>query len=179
MKTILYVLASVSAIGLVLSIASHIAALLGTRGSLGDLTFVLHVGAIVIGLPAVLVAHRISKHAAAKDFWKAALRGCPQWMRYMTYGFFGYALLNFAFFIFTAPKGGGPGAMPPQVMRGFSGHWMVFYSAFLAVFYSAASLWDQDLERRCLSGHTVAPFAKFCDQCGQPITDLGDEPRAR
>ena len=45
--------------------------------------------------------------------------------------------VNFAIFFFQAPHGGS-GANPPAVVcRGFSGHWMVFYSAALAILYSA------------------------------------------
>lgn len=63
------------------------------------------------------------------------LQGSPEWMRYMVYGFFGYAFVNFALFISKAPTGGG-GANPPAIVwRGFSGHWMLFYSAALATPY--------------------------------------------
>ena len=51
----------------------------------------------------------------------------------MVYGFFAYAAVNFLLFITKAPKGGG-GANPPAVVwRGFSGHWMAFYSAALGI----------------------------------------------
>jgi len=67
------------------------------------------------------------------------LRGAPEWMRYMVYGFGGYAMVNFAIFFFHSPHGGS-GANPPAVVwRGFSGHWMAFYSAALAILYSAAA----------------------------------------
>ena len=127
MRTILYVFAAVSAFGLVLSVASHSAALLGSQGPLGDRTPILHVGIFVLALPTALVAYPLTKNASARDFWKAALRGCPEWMRYMTYGFFWYAVLNFVLFVIVAPKQGGTGPMPPRVVRGFSGHWMFFY----------------------------------------------------
>ncbi len=169
MKSILYLLACVSGLGLVLSFASHVAALLGLEGPLGAFTPVLHFGIFVVWLPAILAMNRLTKNVARKDLWKAALRGAPAWMRNMTYGFFGYALFNFALFMFLAPKGGGAGPMPPQIVRGFSGHWMAFYSAALAVLYSASELWDQAGELRCPGGHTVQPLSKFCDQCGLTI----------
>ena len=177
MKPILIFFAALSAVGLALSIVSHAAALLGIRGPLGDFTPVLHVGIFVVWIPTVLVANRFTRNASRKDFWKVALRGCPSWMKYMTYAFFGYALLNFLIFIMVLPKAGGTGPMPPQVVRGFSGHWMAFYSAALAVLYSAVNLWDEDLERHCPNGHAVQPLAKFCDQCGQPITQIAPEPK--
>ena len=40
--------------------------------------------------------------------------------------------------MFQVPKGDS-GANPPAIVwRGFSGHWMAFYSAALAILYSAA-----------------------------------------
>lgn len=57
----------------------------------------------------------------------ASLVGCDE-------VFGGYAMLNFAIFFFQAPHGGS-GANPPAVVwRGFSGHWMLFYSAALATY---------------------------------------------
>jgi len=54
------------------------------------------------------------------------------------YAFGGYAMLNFLLFMTKAPPGDG-GANPPAVVwRGFSGHWMAFYTAALAILYSAA-----------------------------------------
>ncbi len=54
-----------------------------------------------------------------------ALRGCPGWMRYGMYGLFGYAMINFLIFAQAAGKRQGSGPMPPDVVRGFSGHWYV------------------------------------------------------
>ena len=143
MKTVLYFFAAFSAVGLVLSLASHAAALMGTSGPLGDHVWELHIGIFVVWIPAVFASTRLTRNVPRKDAWKAALRGCPDWMKYMTYGFFGYALLNFASLFITAPhgmpavQGGGPGLMPPQIVRGFSAHWMAFYSAALALLWSA------------------------------------------
>jgi hypothetical protein len=170
LKPILSFFGGLAWVGLALSILSHLAALLGSAGPLGDYAWVLHIGIFVVWLPTVLVAARMSADFENKDTWKAALRGCPRWMRYMTYGFFGYALLNFVVFMITAPKGGS-GPMPPAVVRGFSGHWMAFYSAAAAVLYSATHISDRDQVRRCANGHAVGPLARFCEQCGQVVTE--------
>ena len=77
---------------------------------------------------------------------------------------------EFAIFIIAAPKGGS-GPMPPAVVRGFSGHWMAFYSAAAAVLYSATHAVDRDQGRRCGNGHAVGPLALFCEQCGQPVIE--------
>jgi hypothetical protein len=171
-KPLVWFFAILAAAGLALSILSHFAALLGLQGPLGDYSWVLHIGIFAVWIPAVLVAQRLTAEFARKDFWKAALRGSPPWMRYMVYGFFGYALLNFALFITHAPLKGGSGSMPPSVVRGFSGHWMAFYAAALAILYSALHAKDRDASRRCLNGHLVGPLAQFCERCGVRVEEL-------
>jgi hypothetical protein len=113
------------------------------------------------------VAQRQAGNLKRKDFWKIVLKGLPDWIRYLVYGFLGYAVVNFMIF-FQAPTGSDGGANPPaMVWRGFSGHWMVFYLAALAILYSAAR---QDGERvRCMNGHAVQTNANFCARCGQPV----------
>jgi hypothetical protein len=96
------------------------------------LLFGLHVGIFPLWIPVVFVAQRMSSGAGRKDFWKIALSGCPSWMRFMTYGFFICAFVNFAIFIVlmrmhSPPKGAI--APPAEVLPGFSGYWMAFYSA--------------------------------------------------
>ena len=176
-KPLAWFFAVLAAVGLTLSILSHFAALLGLQGALGDYAWVLHVGIFVVWVPAVLVSQRLTADFARKDFWKAALRGSPPWMRYMVYGFFGYALLNFALFIMRAPLKGESGAMPPTVVRGFSGHWMAFYAAALAILYSAAHVKDLDASRRCLNGHAVGPLAQFCERCGKLVENAPENRR--
>jgi hypothetical protein len=102
-----------------------------------------------------------------KGLWKIILQDSPGWMRYMVYGFFGYVGVNFLFFMSKTP-GGGSGANPPAaVWRGFSGDWMAFYSAALAILYSAARTVDSS--PRCTNGHTASLNATYCPQCGQPV----------
>jgi hypothetical protein len=176
-KPLIWFFAALASVGLALSILSHFSALLGLQGPLGDYSWVLHVGIFVVWIPAVLVSQRLTAEVARKDFWKAALRGSPPWMKYMVYGFFGYALLNFAIFITHPPSKGGSGPMPPDVVRGFSGHWMAFYAAAMAILYSAAHAKDRDASRRCLNGHAVGPLAQFCERCGQGVADLPENRR--
>jgi len=135
MKRLLYCSITLAAVGLALSIASHIAALQGKPGPLGNYTWTLHVGALAVCIPAAIVALRLTRGFPRKDQWKALLGGNPVWMKYVLYCFLGYALVNFAIFIAT-PQRGGAGLMPPGVVRGFSGHWMAIYAAAFEVLYS-------------------------------------------
>jgi hypothetical protein len=110
--------AALAAIGLALSVLSHIEALLGLQGPLGDYEWLLHLGIFVVWLPAVLVSTQLTRNFKRKDFWNAALRGCPPWMKYMVYGFLGYAVLNFIVFLAKAPPKGGFGPLSPTVVHG-------------------------------------------------------------
>ncbi len=172
LKPLLSFLAALAGAGLILSILSHLAALLGMQGPLGDHAFWLHIGIFAVWIPTVLVSRRLTSGFNRKDAWKAALRGCPAWMKYAVYGFFAYALVNFVIFLLSSAvaKGSGTGAMSPAVVRAFSGHWMAFYSAAMAVLYSAAHLpASETQEHKCPNGHSVSPYAQFCEQCGQSV----------
>jgi hypothetical protein len=131
-----------SVVGLVLSLIVHIHALLGQPQPLGPATWCLHVGIFVVWLPTVLVSNQLKSYSSRKEFWKAVFRGCPTWMRWLTYAFMGYAVGNFLLFLAVMPpKGAGAGAnASPEVIRGFSGHWMAFYMAGAAAIYSAIAV---------------------------------------
>lgn len=139
---------------------------MGRRVAPGAFFVMLHVGIFAVWIPAVLVAQRLVGSTNRKDFWKVVLKGSPDWMRYMVYAFFVYAFVNFLFFMGKAPSGGSGLNPPASVWRGFSGHWMVFYSAALAILYSAAN--NVDESPRCPNGHSASPNAIYCPQCGQP-----------
>jgi len=171
-KALLYPFVLLSAVGLVLSLIVHTASLLGQPNPLGSAAWGLHIGIFIVWLPAVLVAQRHTRDFKQKDFWKAALRGCPKWMRGMTVAFFVYALVNFAiFFTSSLDQGSSDPAQEAAVFRGFSGHWMAFYSAALAILYSATRIHAVDPKRRCVQGHTVGPLAKYCEECGSPVLE--------
>ena len=163
---------ALSAVGLILSIIVHVIALSGNQVPFGNFAWALHGGIFIVWFPAVLVSMRLSKDFKRKDFWKAALRGCPPWMKIMTYFFFGYAIINFVIFILST-TGMAKGTTPSTAteLRGFSGHWMAFYSAALAILYSFTKPDLFDKERKCRNGHVVSPLAKFCDECGAQIID--------
>lgn len=88
-----------------------------------------------------------------------ALAGCPGWMRRGFYVLSGYAILNFIVFFFNTAGQPKPhmDEAPPSVVKGFSGHWMVFYEAAFAVLYSRIHAPGLYRERRCPNGHTSAP----------------------
>ncbi len=167
LRPVLLAFAAVAAIGLILSVASHLAALLGMAGPLGDHAPVLHVGIFVVWLPTVLVANAMG--GGRRPGWSEVLRGCPPWMKYIVSVSASYAVVNFILFLLSAPPKTAANGMPPSVVRGFSGHWMVFYSAAMAVLYSGAQ--TRERERRCRNGHLVSSEARFCEECGQAVDE--------
>jgi hypothetical protein len=113
-------------------------AVMGQRVAPEAFFLILHIGIFVVWFPAVLVAQKLVGNGNRKDYWKVVLKDSPVWMRYMVYGFAGYAFINFLLFMgetSTVNNGANP---PAAVWRGFSGHWMLFYSGALAILYSAA-----------------------------------------
>jgi hypothetical protein len=125
----------------------------------------------------VLLAMRMSrgKKKSAWGFgtmsWKQVLSGCPRWMLYLLYGLFAYVLLNFFLFMGTTANGASQGdsASSPQVVRGFSGHWLIFYYAAFAIAYSAFAKPDLLRDAVCKLGHVASPSDKFCSECGSPV----------
>lgn len=175
MRLILMPFVLLAGIGLVLSLIVHGYALLGIPCPFGEVAWALHVGIFVVWFPAVIASQKLTKDFKQKDFWRATLRGCPKWMRHLTYFFFAYAIVNFILFM-VIDIGGGlekstENGTPPNIFRGFSGHWMAFYSAAMAMLYSAIHAKEHDETRRCLNGHPVSPSAKFCEECGAVVTE--------
>jgi hypothetical protein len=159
-----------AALGLILSVAAHLAAVIGLPIPFGKAVWGLHIGIFVVWLPTVLVGIRFMRGANSKDYWKVALAGCPRWMRTTGYILFGYAILNFiVFFVMTSAHPQPTGDAPPEVVRGFSGHWMVFYGAAFATLYSASVIGYSGMDRKCPNGHRANVTAKFCEECGAPL----------
>ena len=108
--------------------------------------WVLHLSIFIVFIPMLFVQGLTPK----KDFWSKFLATMPRWVRYTVKAFFAYAIVNFALFFFLS-KGGVTDVRDGKyvlhnhgnvireltedeyqlqnayVLRGFSGHWMIFY----------------------------------------------------
>jgi hypothetical protein len=138
-KPLLWPLIVVAAVGFGLSLWVHFGAVAGKKVAPEPLFWMLHIGIFVVWFPAVLVSNRRVGKSSRKDYWDVVFRDSPAWFKYAVYGFLGYAVVNFLIFISEVPNGEefpGEGA-PVAAWRGFSGHWMAFYAAALAILYSA------------------------------------------
>ena len=169
MRAVLFPLMLLAGLGFALSLVAHLASFGGARLPGGSAVFALHAGIFVVWIPTVLVLNRVSRGARRRDLWKVALSGCPRWLRLAVPIIFGYGFLNFL--LFMASTVGSPktatGDAAPGVVRGFSGHWLIFYSAAFAVIYSARNWPALLLDRRCSSHHVVSPTAQYCESCGE------------
>ncbi len=116
-------------VGFLVSLAAHVASIF--RLSLFPTEpWFLHIGIFVVWLPAVLYSQSLAKEFPQKQMWRAVLRGCPKPMQYILYGLFAYAFLNF--FVFAVNTPGEP-VSSSTTIRGFSGHWLIFYYAAFAI----------------------------------------------
>jgi hypothetical protein len=138
LRPVVQTLMAMATVGLGLSLWVHFAALGGHKVASDALFTGLHLGIFIVCFPAALLAGRRSG-SYQKVAWKTILKGLPLWIRLAVWLFSGYATISFFIFFFPASSrvssSGGSGT---QLMdwRGFSGHWMAFYSWALAVLYS-------------------------------------------
>lgn len=175
MQILLLMMMAYAAVGLIVSLTVHVLSFFGIVVGGDRLFFALHVGIFPLWIPVVLIGQKVAGGsiggASGRGFWKLMLSGCPPWMKYMTYGFFIYAIANFVIFIAIAPSGKQSTAgAPPSVWHGFSGHWMAFYAAGLAVSTSVYRRGLGGLTPRCPKGHVVGFGDTFCRTCGAPLS---------
>jgi hypothetical protein len=175
MRVLLFPFIGIAALGLILSLLVHLSALFGQPIPLGHRAWGLHFGIFVVWIPTVIAGNFLARDVDRKNWWRFALRGCPDWYRYFTYGLFAYALINFAIFLmrtWAAPRNGG---LSDEVgLIGFSGHWMAFYAAALGAMWSFATAGEEAFPR-CPNGHAVDADSKFCKECGCPVQKDGDQ----
>lgn len=127
---------------------------------------VFHLGSIVVGGAAAILVHRLSAEYPRRQQIKAALRGCPVWLRNTTYAVFALAFVSF-FATILLPLHERGSALHDWRMT--SGHWMAFFMAGVAVSQSALRIAAEDPARRCPNGHLVGPPDQFCPTCGAAL----------
>src|SRR5215203_2018982 len=140
MKLFAYPLLLLAGVGFLLSVMAHLMGLCGKVLPGGGLVWLLHIGIFVVWPPAILISNNQRRDPAHKAHWEPLIAGGPIWMRRAIKVLFAYAIVNFLLFMagtFAHPKPKGPA--PPSIVRGFSGHWMVFYGVAFVTFYSAVN----------------------------------------
>jgi hypothetical protein len=163
-------------IGLLFSLVAHVCGLLGLPQPLGYITWGLHIGVFVVWIPAIVAAQNTTHDINQRDAQEAAMRGCPVWFRRLTSVFFVYALFNFATFMAMMVLGGqrDEASQTALAFRGFSGHWMVFYSAAAAMLESAVTLGNHDSAQSCPGQRPVSPAGSVGERGGAPAGTPGE-----
>ncbi len=145
---------------LVLSIIVHILSILGPDyifSGVDGFVWMLHGIGILLGIPAILSAQKLTIGTKEKDFWKAALKECPSWMRKMVGFFFLYGIVSFIFFITKSEETTSGHGTPASIFKGFSGCWMIIYSIEVAIFHSYLKKRFSDVSKNYL-GTQVLPM---------------------
>lgn len=132
-------LAVIAASGFVASFACDVMGWFHVQPPLGRSVFILHVGFIALWFPLVTFANR-TMPKGAKNNLEHLLAEFPPWLRRVSTLLFIYALLNFAYFMYCTgqyPKH----ELPFYIeLRGFSGHWMLFYGMATMGFIALARI---------------------------------------
>ena len=126
-------LAFISGVGLLLSGVCHLLSWFHLAPPGGKAAFLLHIGIFVVWLPLVICSNQTASTPGRGNF-DHLMEQLPIWARKCVFGIFVYAMINFVvFLVLTAdyPKHGVPFWLE---LRGFSGHWMMFYTVSLAGF---------------------------------------------
>lgn len=155
MKVLRYVLGSLALAGFLASLFVHVRALMGIDiAPTVPSVWLLHVGVFVVFLPFVLLSR---KDVTGNRSLLAVAKGLPWWVAALGGIIFVYAMINFAVFM-VHTDGGNPvtengryllmehgklireitaaqfAAFKANEVRGFSGHWLVFYFVPAAYF---------------------------------------------
>lgn len=137
-------------LGFLLSLTAHVLALLGKPCPGGGLVWLLHLGVFAVWVPTIILSRRRLRDVSQTKQMEALWADCPAWMRWAIRTVFVYAIVNFLLFMATTtatPKLKPRGTPPPAVIRGFSGHWMVFYGAAFVTLYSRVRKFGQVAKR--------------------------------
>ena len=81
MTALIYPFLFLASVGFVTVLSVHIVALAGSTSGFSNLIKFLFLGIFVVWLPTVLAMTRMTREFKQKDIWRAALRGCPLWMK--------------------------------------------------------------------------------------------------
>jgi hypothetical protein len=91
---------------------------------------------LMLALPISMVSTRLSQALGVRSSWKAALIGCPKWMRLVVLCLFAYTALGLIA-QFLAPAEPKHTEISVAALRTFSSFWMLFFFVGFAVSFSA------------------------------------------
>jgi hypothetical protein len=124
-------------VGFALSMLAHLASIVGIAMPGGPAIFALHLGIFAVWIPTVVVMAQTKRLSGRRGSFESVFSRAPRWMNRGRQFIFAYGILNFLLFVATT-RTGKLADNDPGLIRGFSGHWMVFYSVAFTVLYSAS-----------------------------------------
>ena len=133
------VLAWIAALGFIASVVCHVMGWLQVEPAWGKSVFVLHIGILVLWIPLVILANR-TMPAGSRSNMAHLFAELPAWAGRAVAIFGFYVALNFVYFMYRTsqfPKGKVPFYL---TLRGFSGHWMLFYGVAFVGFIALSRL---------------------------------------
>lgn len=169
MIAFVYPLLFIAAAGFVAAFGVHLAALFGFTNLFEHSVKILAPGLFLVSFPTVWISARLTRDVKQRQFWRAALRGCPKWMQRALWVLCGYSWVGF-FALHLVYGGSMDGSA--NMARSMSGMLFAFYAIAACILYSATQTWRVDEDRYCVNGHRVSPFAKYCEECGAPAQVL-------
>ena len=82
MRALIYPLLALAVAGFIAVAAIHVASLFGVTYPFDRFLQFLAPGIFVAFIPTIFVMNRLTRDFKQKDLWRAALCGCPPWMRW-------------------------------------------------------------------------------------------------
>ncbi|HVM93169.1 MAG TPA: hypothetical protein VMT67_10185 [Terriglobales bacterium] len=159
-RLVAYTVMMLALLGLLLSLGAYVFEFAGIYSPPQNRPPLLFFGIFIVWFPTIFLMNKLTEDFKQKDMWKAALRGCPPWMRKSMWAVVG--VVSALAYLPVVLKVQRP---YPDVFVLFPG---CFYAASFCITYSVINAWKYDSTRRCLNGHAISPLAKFCDECGAP-----------
>lgn len=159
-KIVAYLVMMLALFGVLLSLGAYLFEFAGLYSPPPNRPPLLFFGVFVVWFPTIFLMTKLTEDFKQKDIWKAALRGCPTWMRRLLWALVGFVVLL---------------AFLPLVLRAHRAYPDItvlfpacFYAVSFCITYSLINAEEHDSTRRCLNGHPISPLAKFCEECGAP-----------
>ena len=127
----------ISVTGFVLSTVIHFCWLFHIYEPPRELTIFIWMGVMVVIYPALIISKKTRGELTEKDFRKAISGVCPRWLLIMNRLVIMYALGWLIFCIYKKYFA------DSSDFRGFTGHWMLFYSISFKLLYCCKRLKKQ------------------------------------
>lgn len=116
-------------VGMAVSVAVHVLALILDRTVPTFLVLALHVGIVIVGVPTTVRMRHLVNSRYSNDFGRFLWSRTPPWLRWLTWGAFGYFVL--VFLRFAATHQASPtvvSVLPSATLVMFSAGWLSAYA---------------------------------------------------